>query len=236
MHPTKATARQAGVLYLLLALIGPIDDLYIPNTFIVPGDATATARKIASAELTYRLGIVSGLASHIIFLFLVLSLYQLLKDVDRKQARLMVMLVAVSVAAGVVNLANQIAPLILLSGDGFLSVFTKPQLEALALGFLRLRGNATYVDMAFWGLWLFPFGVLVIKSGFFPRLLGALLIVGCFAYLAVSFTALVFPAYRQPVSQVALPFFAVGELSMIVWLLVKGAKVPLPDVALARTT
>jgi len=229
MSSTKATARRAGVLYLLLAVIGPINDIYVPNAFIVPGDAAATAHKIASAELTYRIGIVSGLAANVVFLFLVLSLYDLLKDVDRRQARLMVILVSVSVAVAVVNLFNQIAPLILLSGADFFSVFTKAQLDALALGFLRLRSNATYVDMAFWGLWLFPFGVLVIKSGFFPRVLGALLIIGCFAYLTVSFTALVFPAHRQLVSQVALPFFAVGELSMIVWLLVKGAKVPLPE-------
>ena len=214
---------------MLLAVIGPINDIYVPNAFIVPGDAAATAHKIASAELTYRIGIVSGLAANVVFLFLVLSLYDLLKDVDRRQARLMVILVSVSVAVAVVNLFNQIAPLILLSGADFFSVFTKAQLDALALGFLRLRSNATYVDMAFWGLWLFPFGVLVIKSGFFPRVLGALLIIGCFANLTVSFTALVFPAHRQLVSQVALPFFAVGELSMIVWLLVKGAKVPLPE-------
>jgi len=158
-----------------------------------------------------------------------LSLYHLLKDVDRKQARMMVVLVSVSVSVAVVNLFNQIAPLVLLSGAHFLSAFTKPQLDALALGFLRLRSEGTYLDMAFWGLWLLPFGLLVIKSGFFPKLLGVLLIIGCFAYLAVSFTALVFPAHRQLVSQLALPLFAVGELSMIVWLLVKGAKVPLPE-------
>lgn len=158
-----------------------------------------------------------------------MSLYNLLKDVDRKHARLMVMLVAVSVAVGVVNLLNQIAPLILLSGADFLSVFTKPQLDALALSFLRLSSSGSHVDMAFWALWLFPFGILVIKSGFFPKLLGVLLIVGCFAYLTVSFTAIVFPAHRHVVNQVALPFYAIGELSMIIWLLVKGAKVQEPE-------
>jgi hypothetical protein len=158
-----------------------------------------------------------------------LSLYNLLKDVDRKHARLMVMLVAVGVAVGVVNLLNQIAPLILLSGADFLSVFTKPQLDALALGFLRLRNSGSHVAMAFWALWLFPFGILVIKSRFFPTVLGVLLIVGCFAYLAVSFTAIVFPAHLQVVNQVTLPFYAIGELSMIIWLLVKGAKVPEPE-------
>jgi hypothetical protein len=226
MKSIKTTARQAGVLYLLLGITGVFHLLYIPSAFFVPGDAAATARNIIAGELTYRVGIFTGLVSNVIFLFLALSLYNLLKDADRKQARLMVMLVAVGVAVGVVNLLNWIAPLILLSGAGFLSVFSKPQLDTLALGFLRLSGSGSSVAMAFWALWLFPFGILVIKSGFFPRLLGVLLIVGCFAYLAVSFTAIVFPAYRQGVDRVALPFYSVGELSMIIWLLVKGANAP----------
>ena len=95
--------------------------------------------------------------------------------------------------------------------------------------------NGTYLGMAFWGLWLFPFGVLVFKSGFLPRLLGVLLIVGCFAYLAVSVTSIVLPAYRHAVDRVMLPFYAIGELSMMVWLLVKGAKVQ-PHTPATRTT
>lgn len=228
MNSIKAAARQAGVLYLLLAITAPFNLMYVPRAFIVPGDATATARNIAAGELTYRIGILSGLVSSIIFLFLVLSLYNLLKDVDRKHARLMVMLVAVSVAVGVVNLLNQIAPLILLSGTDFLSAFTKPQLDALALGFLRLRGNVTEVDMAFWGLWLFPFGILVIKSGFFPRILGILLMVAGFAYLISSFTSIVMPAYTHVVSQIMMPLYF-GEVPIVIWLLIKGAKVPLPE-------
>jgi hypothetical protein len=224
MNSIKATARQAGVLYLLLGT-SAFNIVYVPAAFIVPGDATATARNITAAELTYRIGILSGLVSSIIFIFLVLSLYNLLKDVDRKHARLMVILGSVGAAIGLANLLNQIAPLILLSGTDFLSVFTKPQLDALALGFLKLRRNGTLIEMAFWGLWLFPFGILVIKSGFFPKLLGVLLIVGCFAYLTVSFTSIVLPAHSQIVSLVALPFYTIGELSMIIWLLVKGANV-----------
>jgi hypothetical protein len=229
MTSIKTAARRAGMLYLLLAIVGPFNDIYVPNAFIVSGDATATAGRIAAAELTYRLGIYSGLVAHVLFLLLALSLYHLLKDADRKSARLMVTLVVVGVAVGIVNLFNQIAPLILSSGAGFLPVFSKPQLDALAFGFLRLRSSGTYLAMAFWGLWLFPFGILVIKSGFIPKVLGFLLIVGCFAYLTVSCTAIVFPAQIEIVSRVMLPLFAVGELSMIVWLLVKGARDPVPQ-------
>lgn len=229
MNSTRAIARQAGVLYLLLAIMAPIHLIYIPSLFIVPGNATATAHNIVAGALTYRLGILIGLASNIGFLFLVLSLYNLFKDVDRKHARLMVMLVSVGVTISIVNLFNQMVPLILLSGADFLSAFTQPQLDTLSMGFLRLRNNGNYLAMAFWALWLFPFGILVIKSGFIPKILGVLLIVGCFAYLTLSFTSIAFPAYRQIVDQVTLPFYAIGEVSIIFWLLIKGANVPQPE-------
>ena len=222
----KATARWAGVLYLLLALAGIYSDMYVPSAIMVPGDAAATARNITANELTYRLGIVGGLLAHLLFLLLVLTLYTLLKDVDQKQARLMLVLVCVGVAVGLANLLNRVAPLVLLSGADYLSVFTKPELDTLALGFLRMRGTASYVVSAFWGLWLLPFGILVIKSRFFPKVLGILLIVGCFSYLTMSITGLVFPALTQLVSRVTLPFSLIGEVSMIFWLLIKGARVP----------
>ncbi|MBI2814479.1 MAG: DUF4386 domain-containing protein [Opitutae bacterium] len=220
----KSTARRAGFVYLLILFLAPLNLIYFPSVFIVPGNATATALKITSGELLYRAGIFLGLLDSIAFLFLVSCLYELFKEVDRARARLMVLLVAVGVAVSIVNLLNLIAPLILLSGADFLAVFTKPQLDALALGFLRLRSNGNNVAMAFWALWLFPFGLLVIKSGFIPKLLGSLLIVGGFAYLAVSFTSIVFPAYRPVVDRIALPFYAIGELAMIFWLLVIGVK------------
>ena len=234
MNSPKTTARSTGLLYLLMGTTAPFNIMYVSRAFIVPGDATATARNITAGELTYRLGMLSGLVSDISLIFLVLSLYNLLKDVDRKHARLMVILASVGAAISIVNLLNQIAPLVLLSGADFLSVFTKAQLDALALGFLRLRSNGIAVASAFWGLWLFPFGILVIKSRFFPKLLGVLLIVGCFAYLAGTFTSIVLPAQMGVVSQVTLLLAAPGEVAMIIWLLVKGAKLPLSPSGIQR--
>ncbi len=135
---------------------------------------------------------------------------------------------SIGVALALANLLNEIAPLILLSGADYLSVFTKPQLDALALGFLRLNGSGESVVMAFWGLWLFPFGILVIKSGFFPRILGILLMVAGFAYIISRFTSILLPAYRHVVFQVMMPL-SFGEVPIILWLLIKGAKVPLPQ-------
>ena len=160
---------------------------------------------------------------------MVVALYDLLKGVNKRHATLMLASALVIVPIGFVDMLVQVAPLILLSGSDFLSVFSKPQLDALALGSLALRGNGVLIASAFWGLWLFPFGMLVISSGFFPKILGVLLIVAGSAYLVGSFASIALPAQRQFVSLVTLPFYAVGELSMIVWLLVKGAPVPLPE-------
>jgi hypothetical protein len=228
MISVKATARRAGALYFLSLIVGLVS-LYGFPRFMVPGDATATARNIVASELTYCIGILTDFVALLLFMFVVVSLYNLLKDVNKWHAMLMVLLVSVGVAIGFANLINKIAPLILLSGADYLAVFTKPQLDALVLGFLSLNSKGNTVDAAFWGLWLFPFGILVIRSGFLPRVLGMLLIVAGFALVTSSVTSIVLPAYGRVVSQAMMPL-ALGEMPIIFWLLIMGAKVPQPQV------
>jgi Domain of unknown function (DUF4386) len=230
MSSGTSKARQAGLLYLLMVISGPVNLLYFPHAFIVHGDAAATAHKIAAGEMTYRLCIVAGLVGTIAFLFLALTLYDLFKGVDRGQARSLLVLVAVSATIGMLNAVNELAPLVILNGADGLSAFTKPQLDALALGFLHLRGRAIDVNSALWGLWLLPFGILVIKSRFLPRFIGVLLIVGCVAYLVSSFTAIVFPAHLDAVTNITLPLASPGELLAMFWLLFKRARVQTHEV------
>src|ERR1700704_4027168 len=141
----------------------------------------------------------------------------------------MVALVAISVAFEYANCLNLIAPLILLSGADFLSAFTKAQLDALAFVFLKLRNEGLGRVSAWWGLWLLPFGVLVIRSGFIPKILGVLLIVACFAYLGESVTSIVFPTAIHAVSTFTTPLGGLGELLIILWLLVKGVNAQPPE-------
>ena len=225
MHPTDKAARVAGALYLSLVVTAPLSLIYIPRTLIVTGNATATAKHILAHEVLFRLGIVADLISTVIFIFLVMALYRLLSGVNKTHASLMVILALVSVAIGFMNVLNNIAALTLFRGSDFLAVFEKPQLDALAMLFLHLHGQGNVINGIFWGLWLFPFGVLVMRSGFLPRILGVLLIVNCFAYLAISLTSLLQPGYSNVVSRVALLPMAAGELSIIAWLLIKGAQV-----------
>jgi hypothetical protein len=197
---------------------------YVPRKLIVPGNATATANKILASEMLFRLGIVAWLIAAVFFLFLVMALYRLLSGVNKNHARLMVGLVLVSVAITFANALNNISALTLFRGADYLSVFDKPQREALAMLFLRLHGQGLAVNDIFWGLWLFPFGLLVMRSRFLPRILGLLLIVNCFAYVAISVTSLLLPAYGNVVFRASMPAL-LGELWIMLWLLIKGANV-----------
>ena len=223
MSSTKNPGRFAGVLYLLLSIPAVFALLYVPNKLIVSGNATATANSIAASESLFRLGIVSGLVTSVIFIFVALALYRLLKAVNQNLAVLMVVLVLISVPIAFLNELNNIAALTLLSGAGYLSVFRTDQLQALALLFLGLNSYGNIIAQIFWGLWLFPFGLLVFRSRFIPRILGVWLIINCFAYLAISFTALLLPDYRELVFRAAMPAL-LGELAIMLWLLIVGAK------------
>ena len=228
MHPTDKAARIAGAVYLSLVLTAPFSLLYIPGKLIVRGNAAATANNILTHEMLFRVCIVADLFSSVIFICLGLALYRLLSSVNKMWAGAMVTLVLVSATIGFMNVLNNIAALTLFRGADFLAVFEKPQRDALAYLFVRLHNQGQFINEIFWGLWLLPFGLLVFRSGFLPRFLGIWLMLGCFAYLVLSLTALLFPPYYEAAFPFAQPFLF-GELAIVLWLLIKGAKVPAMD-------
>src|SRR5881296_1408888 len=224
MTSLSKNARVAGLLYILASMVGVVRLLYIPTILIVHGNATATANNIVAHESLFRLGIVSQLLASVLWLFVPLALYRLLKEVDQALAVLMVILGSLmQVPIFFFNTVNDAAALLLVRGADFLSVFDKPQRDAFAMLFLRLHHQGDLANEIFWGLWLFPFGLLVYRSRFLPRILGVWLIINCFAYLAVSFTGLLFPQYEARVFNSAFPAM-LGELAIMLWLLIKGAK------------
>jgi hypothetical protein len=202
--------------------------MYVPGKLIVRGDAAATASNITAHETLFRAGIVAGLISAVIFLFTVMALHELLKGVNQRRAAVMVALVVVCIPINFVNDVSNLAALTLLGGAEFLSVFSKGQLDALAMFFLRLHGLGPTVSMIFWGLWLFPFGMLVYRSRFLPRILGVWLVINGLAYVAISLTGLLLPDYRGAVFRAMMPVLF-GEIAIALWLVIMGAKEQLLD-------
>jgi len=210
-------------MYLLASLPAPFALIYVPSSLIVSGDATTTANHIRASENLFRLGIATELFGFIMFIFVVLALYRLFKGVNEKHALAMAILLLISLPISLVNALNDIAALILLSGADFLSVFETRQLDALAYVFVRLHGQGFVVAQIFWGLWLFPFGILVIQSGFIPRVLGYSLFIAGSGNVASSFTSLLPLPYAPVVDRIASVLTA-AELPIIFWLLIWGAK------------
>jgi hypothetical protein len=229
MSLTKNPGRLAGLLYVLASIPGFFALAYVPGKLIVHGDATATANNIASSEALFRLGIAADLIGQALFVFVALALYDLLKSVNQRWAALMVIFILLAIPIAFLNEVNAIAALVLVRGGDFLSLFDKPQRDALAMLFLRLHGGGFDVAEIFWGLWLFPLGLLVYRSRFIPRILGILLMLACFAYVADSFTSLLLPSYETIVSRWVSPLM-LTEVVFMLWLSIMGATPrPLPD-------
>lgn len=228
MNASSRNARIAGGWYLSLVLAAPFSQVYIPTRMIVRGDAAATALNVLSHQALFRLGILAGLLTSVLFICVGLALYRLLREVNPARARMMLGFVLVSGAVGFVNHLNYLAALDLYRSDLFAAIGT-PQREALAMLFQRLHGHGMHIDEIFWGLWLLPFGLLVIESRFLPRLLGFWLIVNGVAYLALSMIAITTPAYYSFAFRAATPLL-LGEVAIVLWLLTKGAR-PAPALA-----
>jgi hypothetical protein len=220
MNSIKKTARVAGFLSLLVIVFGIFAE-FVRQSLIVPGDAATTVNNIMASESLFRLGFVIDLIHYTILMLLPLALYKLLKPVNKNHALLMVILVLVGVPIAMLNLLNQFAALLLLSGADYLTVFEADQLQALVPLFLDLQRHGVFIAQMFWGLWLFPLGYLVFKSGFLPRILGVLLMIACFGYLIDVVLFFLFPDFGATISQ----FTFIGELLLALWLLIKGVNV-----------
>lgn len=218
-------ARLAGLLYLLLVPLGIMGIIYVPANLIVPGDAVTTASNIVENEGLFRLSIFSALLVQLVNLAVVWALYLLLKPVNKTLAMMMVVFILLGVPIAMLNELNHFSVLYLLKGalndTDYLGVFTPDQLQAQAMFFLDLHANGIIIAQVFWGLWLLPMGYLIIKSGFLPKLLGFLLIIGGIGYLVDVVLIFLFPEVELVFSE----FTFLGEVLLPLWLLIKGVKV-----------
>jgi len=224
MTSLSKNARVAGILYIIASVIGFVRLGYIPKALFVHGNVAATANNIAAHESLFRLGLFSELLGGVLWLLVPLALYQLLKGVDGDLAILMVILGSLmQVPLFFVNVVTDAAALLFARGADFLSVFDKTQRDAFVKLFLSLHHQVDLANIIFWGLWLIPFGVLVYRSRFLPRFLGVWLVMACFAWLALSFTGFLLPAYEDTVYTITQPI-VLGEVVTMLWLVIMGAK------------
>lgn len=221
----KKTARIVGLLYLMVVLTGIFTLMYVPNKLIVWDNAPLTFQNITANETLFRLGIVSGLACYMFFLFLSLTLYKLLKQVKENYAKLMVLFVVLGVSIFFINVQNELTVLSLVTDPNYLNILSTEQIQSQVLIYLNQYDSGMSIAHIFSGLWLFPFGYLVFKSGFLPKILGILLMLGCFGYL-INFTGFtLFKNYPEfGISKfVSLPA-SIGEIGTCLWLLIIGVK------------
>jgi Domain of unknown function (DUF4386) len=220
----KKMARIAGVLYLVVVLSGIFSLAYVPTKLIVWDNAAATFNNLAAHQTLFRFGIVSGLICYTFFLFLPLALYKLLKPVNENYAKLMVILAVVSIPISFINIQNKLAAISLISDTGYLKVFTNEQLQAQVLFYLKQYDSGILIVEIFWGLWLFPFGYLVYKSGFLPKILGVFLMLACCGYLINFLGNSLIPNYSKTgvAFYIGLPA-TIGEIGICLWLLIMGA-------------
>lgn len=215
------------ILYPIWVVVGLFSIMYVPATLIVAEDAAATASNILADESLFSMGIAGSLITQLILIVVVLVLYKLFKPVNKNHASLMVIFALVGVPIAMLNTLNRIAALLLLSGADYLKVFGADQLQALMMFFLNLNEQGVIIASIFWGLWLFPLGYLIYKSGYFPKILGVLMAIAGFGYLIGSFMHILLPNY-EAISPV-LELMTVGETVFMGWVVLKGAKIPSKD-------
>jgi Domain of unknown function (DUF4386) len=226
MKALKKQSRVAALLYFINCLPAPFALLYVPGVLIVRGDAVATANNVRQSEALLRSGMAVELFSTTMVIFAMVAFYNLFKRVSQKYAMTMMVLMLISVPISYLNLLNDLAALTLARGPAFLTnVFDKPQLDALVLFFFRLHNQGIILAQIFWGLWLFPFGIAVIRSRFIPRFVGISAMLAGGGYVIASSTALFLPSLAQW-GQLGM-VLGIGELA-IAWMLIWGASEQLP--------
>ncbi|MEP6712247.1 MAG: DUF4386 domain-containing protein, partial [Ferruginibacter sp.] len=204
---------------------GIINLAYVPSKLIVWDSAATTFKNIVAHETLFRLGILSGLICYTAFLLLPIVLYKLLKPINKIYALLMVAFALVSVPISFINMGNKFSVLTLITKAEYLKGLEVDKLQEQVLFQLYSYSNGNQIASIFWGLWLLPFGYLVFKSGFLPKILGILLMFGCFGYL-IDFTGdFLFPGYGKTIiSTFITKPGSIGEIGICLWLLIVGVK------------
>ena len=223
----RKVARIAGVGYLIIILAGIFAEFFVRSSLIVPGDAVATANNIMASEGLFRAGIASDLIMLVFDVIVALALYVLLAPVNKPLSMLAAFFRLMHTAIYGVTLLNLVFVLLVLSGAEYLTVFAPHQLDSLAMLFLDGHNYGYLIGLVFFAFHCGVLGYLIFRSGFIPGILGILMIAASLGYLIDSFAQILMPNYSNYaaifLTIVAVPAI-IAELSLCLWLLIKGVK------------
>jgi hypothetical protein len=226
MTSPKRLARIAGLLYLLNGIFGGFAQGFVYPKLYVAGDAAKTAGNILANSGLVRLGIVADLFQATVWVFVAMTLYRLLKHVNKGVASAMVVLAAIGASIVCLNTVFEFEGLRVATGAVDLSAFGAAGSNALVLLLVDAQHYGVFVAQIFFGLWLAPMGYLAYKSGWFPKALGIALVVACASYLVDLLAAFLVPDFGKAIHGFASILPAIAEPWMVGYLLVKGVKVP----------
>lgn len=225
MRENFSIAGVAGIIYLVVIGTGIFSLAYVPLKLIDWNDSNTTLANISASSVLFSFSIFSSVVCYVAFAFLPLVLYKLLRTVNEDLARMMVVLALLSVPLSFINLQHTYAALSIVETASLMKADSLVGLQHQLMFVLQQYNTGLLLATVFWGLWLFPFGILVYKSGFMPKLLGILLMAGCVGYL-INFTGntLIEDYTQTTTKKIAGLLPTVAEISTCAWLLYAGFK------------
>ena len=226
MNSPKGLARIAGVLYLLVGIFGGFAEGFVDPKMYVAGNAAATAGNVVANAGLVRMGVVAHLLDGVFFVLTAVALYLLLNYVHKNAARVMVLLVALAAGIICLNAVFQFEGLRVATDSSYAAAFGAAGSNALALLLLDIQHYGTLAAQVFFGLWLAPLGYLAYKSGLFPKALGVVLVVATVSYLLDVLAAFLVPDFAKPIHPFLIIVPAIAEVWMVLYLLVKGVRIP----------
>lgn len=229
MESTRSLARRAGLLYVLAGTLAPFAYLYVPGRLLVEGDALATADRVRTSEGLLRAALFGELWNATLLVFAAVTLYHLFERVEPRNSILMASIMLVSVPISYLNTLNHLAPLVLLENPAITAALDPAQVAAQVTLFLRLHGQGLVVNQILWGLWLFPLGLLILRSQLIPRWLAYPLFAASAGYVVHSLGLLLLPPSLRGITQYG-QILGIGELPFFsFYLLIWGVRGPAVD-------
>ncbi len=222
MISDKNLARIAGFCYLVVIVTGLFSEVFVRQALRVPNDALATAHNIQTNEMLFRWGFVADLVNFVIGIPTILIIYHFFKKSNKIILQIALALVIIQTAIIAVNLLNQITPLLLLGNDTYLNAFQPNQLATLSLLSLNIQAQGYGIGLVFFGFYCILIGYAIFKTNAIPKIIGVAYVIAGLGYLINSFTMFLSKGFANPFFiYLAIPIF-IGELSLCLWLLIKG--------------